>query len=74
MVWLKEKVRAILNGKIKRSANIKADRSILTKIKDTLCDLSSSDLKKYEKEIIKEVTSPKYICKKCVRVSNSKDS
>ena len=43
------------------------------KIKKTFCDFNSNDIKKWEQEILKVVRSPKYICKKCVRVSSTKD-
>jgi hypothetical protein len=48
-------------------------RSFLIKIKNTFCDFNSNDIKKWEDEILREVRFPKYICKKCIRVSNTKD-
>jgi hypothetical protein len=39
----------------------------------SLCDFTKSDLAKYEKKLKKLVKKPKYICKKCLRVSSDKD-
>jgi len=45
----------------------------LNKLDTTLCDITKSDLDKFEKEIKKIVKKPKYICKKCLRVSSKKE-
>lgn len=45
----------------------------MEKIEKTLCELKRKDFVILEKEIIKSVKKGKYICKKCIRVSNSKD-
>lgn len=37
-----------------------------------LCDIKKSDFDKHKKEIIKLIKTPTHICKKCLRVANSK--
>lgn len=43
------------------------------KLKKTICEFTKSDLDKYEKDIRKLVKEPKFICKKCLRVSSKND-
>ncbi|MDA3957601.1 hypothetical protein [Oceanispirochaeta sp.] len=45
----------------------------MSKLKKTMCKLADDGLKKKEEAIIAEVVHPKYICKKCLRVSTDKD-
>lgn len=37
-----------------------------------LCDIKKTDFDKYKNELVTIVNNPKYICKKCLRVANSK--
>ncbi len=46
-----------------------SENNIVTK----MCHLKKSTLKDHFEEIVNLVAKPKYICKKCFRVSNDKD-
>jgi hypothetical protein len=45
----------------------------MAQLKKKMCKLAGDGLKKKEDDIIAEVLHPKYICKKCLRVSTNKD-
>ncbi|WP_168203464.1 hypothetical protein [Oceanispirochaeta crateris] len=45
----------------------------MAQLKKKMCKLAGDGLKKKEEAIIAEVLHPKYICKKCLRVSTNKD-
>jgi len=45
----------------------------MSKLKKKMCKLADDGLKKKEKEILEQVIHPKYICKKCLRVSSDED-
>ena len=39
----------------------------------TFCDFTKNDIDKFEKNIKKMIKDPKYLCKKCLRVSSDKN-
>ena len=43
----------------------------MNKIK-TMCKVKPKDFKELEGEILEQVSSPKYICRKCLRVASKK--
>jgi hypothetical protein len=43
------------------------------KKKTTFCDLSKDDIKEQLDELILLTRRPRYICRKCARVSNTED-
>jgi len=46
----------------------------MSNLKKNMCKLAKDGLKKkMESDIFAEVISPRYICKKCLRVSTDKD-
>ena len=40
------------------------------KIDKTICSIKGEEIKILKKEIKKEISNPKYYCKKCLRVSS----
>jgi hypothetical protein len=47
----------------------------MLKLKDldkTFCELSKSEIEKYDEEIRNLIKKPKYFCKKCLRSSSEK--
>lgn len=45
----------------------------MPKLKKNMCKLAKDGLKKDGDAIIAEVQSPRFICKKCLRVATNKD-
>lgn len=43
------------------------------KIVEKMCQLKKSTFKDHFEDVVKLVDDPSYICKKCFRVSNTKD-
>jgi hypothetical protein len=40
---------------------------------NTLCDFDKKEIEKRLKEIIKQVTDPKFICRKCARTAHKEE-
>ncbi len=48
-----------------------AEGSVSSKMSETLCDWSKSEIKERRRELFQLTVDPKFFCRKCARVANS---